>query len=115
MSLEPARYSLRAYEGATFRKRITVLTGDVGSDPRDLTGYTAAFVIHDTAGTPLLTLTQVSGITLGGAAGTIDVVVTAAQTLSATWTGALYYLMITAPGPGDTDALLFGTFSIHPL
>ena len=65
-------------QGADFSLSLT-WESPAGS-PVDLTGYTAALVIRSTYGAQpeVLALAQGSGITLGGAAGTIAIAITAA-------------------------------------
>lgn len=110
MSLEPAKYSLRAYRGATFRKQITVLSGGDGSLPRNFTGESATLLIKDAEGVALLTLTTGDGITLGGSAGTIEMVITPEQMAAASWASAVYTLTVT--NGADTDMFLYGSFTL---
>lgn len=114
MSLDPARHNFTIYKGATFRKRVTLLTGGTGSSARDLTNYSASLVIRKSPSDPTiyLTLTESSGLTLGGVAGTIDIVISAATTGALTWQSGTYHLYITAPSAGDTDAILWGAFKV---
>lgn len=111
--LLPDRYNFVIWAGATFRNRLTLYT-DEGVTLRNLTGYTASLIIRDEPqGTPLLTLTTVdNSILLGGVNGTIELVITASATAAITWTTGVYDLTITAPTGGDTDALLYGHFTV---
>lgn len=112
MSLQPAEKNFTIWKGATFRSRLQLLTGDLGSTPQDLTGYTADCKIVDplNPATVLLELSDVNaGIILGGTAGTIDLVIDEAVTAALTWRGGKYQLFITSPA-GDTDILLYGAF-----
>lgn len=115
------RKDLDAQQGATFRKSFRWTAAGV---PVDLSGWTAAFTVRTgfgAAGEPLLDLTTTNGgVTLGGAAGTIDVAATKTQM---DLTGvpnsgafppvltAVYNLTLTAPG-GDVTRLLEGRFVI---
>lgn len=115
MSLEPARHNWKIWRGATFHKKVTILEGGIGSDPRDLTGYTALLEIKDVPdGTVLLTLsTANSGIVLGGALGTVEIIISDTATATLTWKSGIYDLMITdAGGSDETDAILFGNFTV---
>lgn len=73
-------------QGATFRLSLIwrePTVNEVAGDPIDLTGYTARMQVRrkHTSDTTILSLTSAAGdITLGGAAGTIVVVATAAAT-----------------------------------
>ena len=75
----PARIDLICYQGADFDY---ALTWSVNGSPVNLTAYTARMQVRKTPGaaTPVLSLTNGSGITLGGSAGTVLVAATAAQT-----------------------------------
>ncbi len=74
----------------------------------DLTGYVAELTVraYPTAPTVLLTLTDASGITLGGVAGTIDVAFTAAQA-TALGVGVFPYQLLLTPPSGPADAFYF--------
>lgn len=114
MTLLPDRLKLTCWQGATFRTRLTVYTDD-GVTLRNLTGYTAEMIIREEPKNPTVLMTLSSGlgtIVLGGTAGTIDLLISAADTAALTWQVGHYDLTITAPGPGDTDALVYGTISV---
>lgn len=83
---------------------------DNAGTPYNLTGYTAAFQIRASAadtGTPLLSLTDGSGITLGGAAGTIDIDITNAQNNFGQRT--MVYDLILTDSLGSKHPLIKGT------
>lgn len=63
--------------------------------PIDLTGATASMVVRDRRGDSVLALTDSSGLTLGGALGTVAVQITSAQTLSLVETLYAYDLDVT--------------------
>lgn len=114
MSVLPAKYTLTAWEGATFRKSITVLSGGLGSDPMRLVGFSAAMNIRPAPGAdPAFTLTSADGgITIIGLAGSLTLFIAATDT--ATLTSGVYDLSVTAAaGSGDTSALLWGTFRVQ--
>jgi hypothetical protein len=96
-----ATYNLAIEQGATFSAQIT--WNDSDGDPVDLTGYTAELDIRSgpASDTELLELTNGSGLTLGGAAGTVDIVITAAQT-SALPAGRLAYDLLLTTGSTKT-------------
>jgi hypothetical protein len=60
----------------------------------------------------LLTLTNGSGITVGGTAGTITILQTAAQTAAYDWASGEYRLTLGASG-GDTDVYLYGSVTVE--
>lgn len=81
----------------------------------DITGYSAAMQIRDSindTGTPLLSLTDGSGITLGGAAGTIDIVISKTQNNFGQKT--LFYDLIMTDTLGQDTMLIKGTFTSKP-
>lgn len=90
------KYNFKVDQGASFTLPIT--WKDSGDSPIDLTGYTAKFTILDEDYNALLELTDGSGITLGGAAGTISVALTAAQTAAFTFVSARYVLEVAISG-----------------
>jgi hypothetical protein len=110
-----AKLKLLIEQGATFRK---VLTWKAGTPAVavNLTGCTARMhmrgVITDTV--PLITLTtENGGITLGGVAGTIELVITATATAAITWTTAVYDLEIVFAS-GDVRRLVYGPVTVTP-
>jgi hypothetical protein len=66
-------------QGADFYLNVTWL--DANGNSYNLTGYTATFTLRQDFGKPIIwTLTESSGLTLGGSAGTIGIHATNAQT-----------------------------------
>lgn len=85
----------------------------VYSTPVSLSGATAALTIWDNpskTGTPLVTLTDVSGITLNDTAKTISPVL---ATAGLTWDTGYYDLMMTDSG-GTKTRVLTGVITIDP-
>lgn len=88
-----AVYDLFIEQGATFVKTIT--WKDSAGDPVNLTGYTARMQFRSSvnSSTVLATATTENGrITLGGAAGTIDIEFDEAYTTSFQFVSAVYDL-----------------------
>lgn len=118
--LQPAHYNFVVKQGATWRNVFTLYQGASTGAVVNLTGYAAKLEIKDVGSslystpstTKLLTLTESSGITLGGAAGTITVLQSAAQTAAYTWATGEYRLTLTAPG-GDTNVYLYGDVTVE--
>lgn len=83
-------------------------TWESGGAVVDLTGYTALLKVrgYPDATTSLLSLTDGSGITLGGTAGTIDIAFTAVQT-EALGPGFFPYDLVLTPSTGAADAVVF--------
>jgi hypothetical protein len=86
------RYNITIEEGVKFE--LSISYEDEDGDPVDLTGCTACMDIRETkdAGAVIKTIDSDSGITLGGAAGTIDLEISAADTRDMSFTKAYYDL-----------------------
>lgn len=83
-------YNIRCDQGSTFQRIITVTQAVSGDtyEPVDLTGYSARMQIRKKfGGTLLIELTDGDGLTLSGAAGTVTIDMTAAQTAEITRSG----------------------------
>ncbi|MCY1167132.1 hypothetical protein D9M73_70890 [compost metagenome] len=94
----PGAYALTIYQGATFQLR--VIWQDSNRVPIDLTGYTARMQIRErlAATTTLANMTtENGGITLGGAAGTIDLLLTAVETAAISAIRGVYDLELVSP------------------
>lgn len=113
MSVQPGRKNFTIWAGATFHKTLTVKRNGA---LWDLTGYSSNLTIRDKplSSTIYATLTVANGgIVLGGTAGTLQIIISATDTASYTWTTGAYDLLITAPGAGgETWPLLFGSFGV---
>lgn len=109
----PFKVKFVIYQGATFSKTLTWKTApdeDSPKTPVDLTGCTARMQVRAKIGATevLLTLTtENGGITLGGTAGTIDLLIEAEDTAAITWTSGVYDLEIIFTN-GDVRRLLYG-------
>lgn len=97
--MSAGRYDITIEQGATYAQTFT-WTDDAG-DPVNLTGYTARMKIKTAKGATanIASLTDAAGITLGGAAGTIAVTLTATVTAAYTFKRAVYDLELVN---GDT-------------
>lgn len=118
--MRPAKKKFSIWRGATFRYRFTYLDGGSDGDPRDLTGYQARLTLKDSHGPILFELdseesTSDGALTLGGTAGTIDIVISDEATSDFTWNSAIYELLIEAPNNGDVTAILVGGFAVSGL
>ncbi len=107
--INPGTYNITCPQGATFDRTLTVT---VGTAALDLTGYTAAMQVREAAGaaTALISLTNGSGITLGGTAGTIGIVVAATATAAVSAGSYSYDLEINSGG--TITRLLEGSFNV---
>lgn len=106
------RHDFTIEKGATFSRVLT--WKDENSTAYDLTGYTARMHIReerdDTAKIVELT-TENGGITLGGAAGTITLLITDTATSAITQNSGVYDLELVSSG-GVVTRLLEGDISI---
>lgn len=107
-------YPLSIEQNATFTRTFTVK--DSNGNPIDLTGATAKVQIKQTYDSPssVATYTTGAGITMGGAAGTIVLTITAAQTAAMPNSlVGVWDLLITWP---DTtkQRLVRGTATVSP-
>ena len=104
------KYNITANQGETFNFSFTISTN---STPWDLTGYTARMQVRTTveATDKLLDLTTTSGITLGGAAGTVAITVSATS-MSALISGRHVYDIEVVSGGGTVTRILEGKFVV---
>lgn len=106
-------------QGATYTQSLTWKTAadeDATKTPVDLTGCTARMQVRAKVGASevLLTLTtENGGISLGGTAGTIDLLIDAEDTAELTWSAGVYDLEIVYPG-GQVRRLMYGTVAVSP-
>lgn len=104
---------LAFYQGATFDDEYTLYVDDV---VEDLSAYTTAKLqvraTHDAA-TALVSLTQGSGITLGGVAGTIGIRIEASVTATLPQGHAVYDLFLYKLD-GTARMSMRGSVTIYP-
>ena len=113
MTITPGSWNLTIYQGGTFTYTITWT--DQNNALINLTGYAAELKarssISDTL--PFLDMTSSNGqITLGGAAGTVTLTLTASQTAALPLGTGVYDLKMTSPS-GNQDFLLQGSLTIQ--
>jgi hypothetical protein len=92
---------------------LTITWNDSNNTPINLTGYSATFNLATSynATTSALTLTSASGITLGGAAGTIAIHATPTQTsISA---GTYFGELVLTSGSAVQTSLLKGQLTVN--
>jgi hypothetical protein len=108
--ISPGKYNITAYQGATYDIR---LTWSIGGTAVNLTNYTAAMQVREAADseTAVLSLTNGSGITLGGTAGTIDINV-AYQTMGSVVAGQYVYDLELNSG-SQVTRLVQGLFTVQ--
>jgi hypothetical protein len=120
MSINPGAYNLSIYQNATYAMTFIWYTGGcpcgtVGSTPSpvNITGYTATLQIRPYALSTTVLFDASSDITLGGAAGTIALLIPATSTATFTWWTGVYDLLLTDTS-GNVTALLEGTVTVTP-
>lgn len=108
-----ATLNLTFPQGATWSLALT--WNDDGGDPINLTGYTARMHVRKSydAATTVVALTSGSGITLGGAAGTITLSVSATTTGGVPASTYVYDLELESGG-GQVTRLVEGTLTVTP-
>lgn len=108
-------YNITCQQGATFQRQVTWT--DSARDAYNLTGYTARMQVRAnvTSNTVIATLSTTAGsegtITLGGTAGTVDLLISAANTASLT-AGQYVYDLELVSGGGVVTRLLEGNFKV---
>ncbi|NBX03384.1 MAG: hypothetical protein EBR02_04870 [Alphaproteobacteria bacterium] len=113
MTFSPGNYDLTIYQGATFSQILTWKDGS--GELVNLTGYTARMMARESidAASAFITMTtENGGITLGGAAGTIALSISAANTAAITAQGGVYDLELVSGG-GVVTRLLAGNVFIN--
>ena len=109
--ISPVTYNITCPQGATYDTTFTVTQN---GSPLNLTGYTAALQVRDSysATAAEISLTNGAGITLGGTAGTINVVV--ASTVTAGVAANTYVYDLELYSGATTTRLLQGFWKHTP-
>jgi hypothetical protein len=108
-------YNITCQQGATFQRQLTWT--DSARDAYNLTGYTARMQVRDnvSSNTIVIALSTTAGsggtITLGGIAGTVDLLIPAANTTTLT-AGQYVYDLELVSGGGVVTRLLEGNFKV---
>jgi hypothetical protein len=107
--INPGTYNITCPQGATFDRTLTITNGGTAMN---LTGYTAAMQVREAAGaaTALISLTNGSGLTLGGTAGTIGITIAATATAGVASGSYSYDLELNSGG--TITRLLEGSFNV---
>lgn len=111
MTVITGQYNITINQGSTFR---TVLTWkDASDNPINLTNYTARMQGRKTveSATTVFNLTNGSGITLGGAAGTITIEMSATTTAALSPGSGVFDLELVSQS-GDVTRLVEGSYTI---
>ena len=99
-------------QGSTFRRTLTYTLDEV---PVNLTGYSSRLQVREAyySTNPVVSLVSGSGITMGGSAGTIDILISASVTSQFPTGTHVYDLEIVSPS-NIVDRLIEGTFNVTP-
>jgi Na+/serine symporter len=99
-------------QGSTFRRTLTYTLDEV---PVNLTGYSSRLQVREAyySTDPVASLVSGSGITMGGSAGTIDILISADVTSEFPTGTHVYDLEIISPS-NIVDRLIEGTFNVTP-
>jgi hypothetical protein len=111
----PGRLDFECFAGATFNYKLTYIAGGV---PVNLTDVDARMQVRHSypSPDPVFSLSNGSGIVLGGTAGTIDLRISssASAALGVTRTTNLLYDLELENGDGEVTRLLEGSFIVYP-
>lgn len=107
----PTTYDISAFQGADYA--VTFTYNDSTGAPVNLTGATARMQVrkYPESQYPLITLANGSGITLGGALGTVAVAIAGAS-LTAVPSGKMYYDIEIVTSSGAIVKLISGLFTL---
>lgn len=110
--VKPAKYTMVCPQGSTLDVQFTY---KINKFPVNLTGYSARMQVRElhTSVETLVSLQTGSGITLGGKAGTINILIPSANTEGFKPVPHVYDIELIAPN-GSVTRILEGTFNITP-
>ena len=110
--MTPGRVNFLCPQGTTFNRLLTYKISDI---PVNLTGYTSRLQVRETHydTDTIVSLVSGSGITLGGSAGTINILISASATAAFNSGNFVYDLEIQSTN-GTIDRLIEGSFIVTP-
>ena len=110
--MTPGKVNFLCPQGSTFNRRLTYKINNV---PVNLNGYTSRLQVREThyAQDTIVALTSGNGITLGGSAGTIDVLMAASATALFDAGNFVYDLELESTD-GTVNRLVEGSFIVTP-
>jgi hypothetical protein len=110
--VKPAKYTMVCPQGSTLDVQFTY---KINKFPVNLTGYSARMQVRElhTSIDTLVSLTTGSGITLGGKAGTINILIPSTNTEGFKAVPHVYDIELISPN-GSVTRILEGTFNITP-
>ena len=108
--MNPDRYKIAAWQGATLRREFELTIDD---EPQDLTELTARMQVRPTAASQDVALDLAEFITLGN--GTISINVPASVMAEVPAASYVYDFELVTPGdPEEVDKLFEGSFVVYP-
>jgi len=107
-------FNITINQGATFE--LTITWKDSAGTAINLDGYTARMQVRETysSATSIVSLTNGAGITLGGAAGTVAIVISATTTTALTAPFSGVYDLELVNAAGVVTRLLQGAATVTP-
>jgi len=110
--MTPGRYNFTCPQGSTFQSTITYKIDDV---PVNLSGYSSRLQVRETHESTDLVVSLVSGngLTMGGSAGTIGILISASDTANFITGDHVYDLEIISPS-NIVNRLIEGRFNVTP-
>ena len=110
--MTPGKVNFLCPQGSTFNRLLTYKIDDV---PINLTGYSSRLQVREThySDDIITSLTSGNGITLGGSAGTIDILISASETTNFNSGNFVYDLEIESLN-GTVNRLIEGSFIVTP-
>jgi len=113
VSVTPSKLNFILRRGSTLRRTLTWYQDERQTTPVDLTGYDAKMQIRSLAGELVIELSVFNGgITLGDAAGTISLYISATDSAAVLEDKCLYDLEMTATN-NDVIPLVEGSFTFQ--
>lgn len=104
----PADYRITLMQGDTYKRTLTWVVNKV---PVNLGGYSARLQIRESADDPSVALDASEYLTLGGAAGTIEIEIPAAETADLEAGRYVYDLEVESAG-GEVTTLIAGSLTV---
>ena len=110
--MKPAKYNILCPQGSTYDVQFTY---KIKKYPVNLTGYNARMQVREsyTSSNTLVSLSNGSGITLGGKAGTISILISAVETAAFNPNTYIYDLELVSPNQ-QVIRIIEGSFTVTP-
>jgi len=114
MTMIPDKHTFTIWQGASFYETLVIYSDAAGTNIKDLTDYTAEMIVRDKPnGAELLSI----GVSIPSPQtdGKVVLMISAEDTATIPWKGAVYDLTISHDAGGTivTDALLYGAIKVQ--